>query len=59
MREWYCFVDYKVFSYDIPYTIYDIRVQFLDKKYIVDMVILPIKEEKKEKDRWKMLGQWF
>ena len=51
VREWYCSVGFKVFSYDIPYTKYDIRVHFLDKKYIVDMVKLPMKEKKKEKDR--------
>jgi len=44
-------VNLKVFSYDIPYTKYDIRVQFLDNKYIVDMVKLPMKEKKKEKNR--------
>ena len=29
MRERCCFVVFKVFSYDIPYTIYDIRDNFL------------------------------
>jgi len=48
-------VDFKVFSYEILATKNsdgrNCPEALLDKKYIVDMVKLPMKEKKKERDR--------